>query len=294
MTRLQANILLLAAAVLWGGCNFAQQTILGHMGPIAASGLRAAIAALVVLPLALRSEPGRAPLDPDGLRLAVEAVASFGAAMTLMQAAFGLTSVTNASFFGNTSTVITPALALLVMGARVPLLAWPAGALCLVGIVMMGGGAVATLNAGDLLSLAAAVFYAYWMVALTEFVSRHGRACLITVWQFAAVAIVCLPAALLAEAPSLAGIAAAWPELLLLGVVSTGGGYLLMGLAQKRATASETAVIISLEAVFGAAGAWLVLGETFTSLTLVGATLILIGVVVVQLPVPALALSRKR
>ena len=53
MTRVQANLLLLVAAGLWGFGNVAQKTVLEHLDPLSAVGLRCLIAAALVGPLVL-------------------------------------------------------------------------------------------------------------------------------------------------------------------------------------------------------------------------------------------------
>ena len=148
----------------------------------------------------------------------------------------------------------------------------------------MSGGRLGALNAGDALSLASAACFAVWMVTLCEFVTRHGRAGHLTLIQFGATALICVPWGLATEAPLLTEINAALPELLFIGVVSTAGGYLLQAIAQSHTSASEAAVIVSAEAVFGAMGAMLLLGETLDGSRALGALLIIGGIILVQLP----------
>ncbi|MFN4156619.1 MAG: EamA family transporter [Paracoccaceae bacterium] len=49
MSRAQANLLLMAAAALWGFGNVAQKTVLEHLDPFSAVGLRCLIGGLVIL-----------------------------------------------------------------------------------------------------------------------------------------------------------------------------------------------------------------------------------------------------
>ena len=53
MTRVQANLILLLAAAIWGGGFVAQSTAMQNIGPFWFVGLRFGIAALAVLPFAL-------------------------------------------------------------------------------------------------------------------------------------------------------------------------------------------------------------------------------------------------
>src|SRR5262245_44530887 len=51
LSRIHADLLLLLAAAFWGFGNVAQKTVLEHLDPLSAVGLRCLIAGLVVLPL---------------------------------------------------------------------------------------------------------------------------------------------------------------------------------------------------------------------------------------------------
>ena len=53
MTRLQANLLLTAIAVVWASAFVAQNLGMKAIGPVAFTGIRFLLGALVVLPLAI-------------------------------------------------------------------------------------------------------------------------------------------------------------------------------------------------------------------------------------------------
>ncbi|MCG8512350.1 MAG: DMT family transporter, partial [Rhodospirillales bacterium] len=52
MTRLQANLLLMVTAVIWGSTFTVQQLAMQHIGPMLYTGARFLLGALVVLPFA--------------------------------------------------------------------------------------------------------------------------------------------------------------------------------------------------------------------------------------------------
>jgi drug/metabolite transporter (DMT)-like permease len=280
MRRAQANGLLLLTALLWGSGNVAQKTVLEDIGPLTAVGLRCLIAALVLAPLVIRADIR--PKAGAG-KCAVVVIATFTLAVTLYQVAAGLTTVTNAGFLVNTATVITPIAAWLLLRQRAGIMVWPAAGLTLLGAYMMSAGAFAKFNLGDGLALASAVFYSLWMIYLGLFVMHYGTAGFITVMQFLAAGLACLAIGLMLEPISLKGLWAALPELLMLGVISTGAGYLLQAIAQCHTSASEAAVIVSGEAIFGALCAFLLLGESLDARGVVGAVLIMGGIATVQL-----------
>lgn len=282
MSRAEANGLLIIAALPWGAGNVAQKTALDDIGPFTAIGLRCLIASLVRLPITLRLGKLGSGFGPGSVHSASVVVATFAIAATLYQVSAGLTSVTNAGFLVNASTVLTPAAAFMLLRHRPAVMLWPAAALTLTGAFLMSGGSMTHFNAGDGFALASAALYSLWMIAPGEFVKRYGNACLLMLAQFMVTGCACLAIGLCFEPGSVANLQNAMPELIFLGVVSTGIGYLLQAIAQSHTSASEAAVIISGEAVFGALCAFLLLGERLDITGFIGACLIFAGILTMQ------------
>jgi drug/metabolite transporter (DMT)-like permease len=246
--------------------------------------LRCAIACAVVLPFVARHRHAIKAIDRQGWVLASVSCLAFAAAVTLLQMGYGLTSVTNAGFLVNATALFVPFAAWLLLRKRPPAGVFAAGAVTIAGAYLLSGGGLATINAGDTICLASAGCYSIWMIALGEFARRYGQACLLTALQFAVTAIVMLPFALAFDNPAEADFLGALPELAMLGVASTGFAYLLLNVAQKHASASEAAIIVSAEALFGAAGGMLFLGEKLDASGWTGAVLIMAGILAVQIP----------
>jgi drug/metabolite transporter (DMT)-like permease len=284
MSRTFANFLLVVAAICWGTGNVAQQTVLEHIGPFLTTALKSLIAAIVILPFCLRPEIARTALNRSAMLLGFTVVSSFAVATILMQIAYGLTTVTNAGFLINTATVLTPIIAWVFLGHQPSNTIWFAAFVTLIGALLMGGGHIGTMTAGDLLCLAAAVCFAIWMISLGAFVMRYGRSGLVTLAQFVATSMICTPLALTFETSSLSSIYVAMPELFYIGIVSTGCAYFLQAIAQRHTSSCEAAVIVSAEAIFGAATAMLILSEQLNTQRATGAFLIIASIILVQLP----------
>ncbi|MEP7173209.1 MAG: DMT family transporter [Aestuariivirga sp.] len=284
MKRGQANQLLLIAAILWGAGNVAQQTILEHIGPFLAVGLRCAIACLVILPFAFAANTMTRTREMTEDRSGILAILSFTIAITVQQIGFAYTTVTNAGFIVNTTAVATPLLAWVLLRRRPESKIWPAAALSFFGAALLSGGSLGGINLGDVLCFISAIFFSLWMIYLGEFVTRNGNAVQLTLAQFSLAGFICISLSFLLETISFDSIEAALPELLTLGVFSTGVAFLLQSFAQKYTSAGEAAVITSGEAVFGAVGAAIYLGERLGVLAGAGAALVLVGVLILQIP----------
>jgi drug/metabolite transporter (DMT)-like permease len=292
MSRATANLLLLLAALCWGSGNVAQKTILADIGPFTAIGFRCLLACLSIAPFCWwkeRPKPPRVRAAPWELPVIL---ALFAASVTLMQIGYGGTSVTNAGFLVNTTTVMTPIIAWALFRDLPNIMLAPAVVMTLIGIALLGGGEFTALTWGDYFSLAAAFAFSMWIVLLGRYVERTGRPLFVSVQQFAATGMVCMMIGLAVEPVSLAAVANAAPEILYLAIVSTAIPYALQAIAQQYTSSSIAAVLMSAEALFGAIAAQLLLGEFLTPVAMLGAALLMAGILVVQAPVPRLPQRR--
>lgn len=273
-------IMLLLAAAFWGSGNIANKTLLADIGPITALALRGAIAAVIVLPFV---KMDRAPCLVPGYWFSAARVSGlFLAAAAFQQAAFQWTTVTNAGFLVNTCAILTPLLAWVFLKERPDGKVVVAALITLAGAWMMCGGAMlaSVINPGDLACLISAAFYAGWAIALGHHAMRYGRPLMTAAVQFAVTAVVLAPFALSFERPTLAGVVAAGPEVMYLAVFCTAGACVLTTIAQRRVPASVAVILLSLESVFGAAAAFVILDERPAVAVIAGGVLMLLAVLV--------------
>lgn len=134
---------------------------------------------------------------------------------------------------------------------------------------------------GDLLVLIGAVLWAVHMLLLGRLSPGRDPVRLAFV-QFMACAALSGLAALLFETTTAAGLRAALPAILFTGILSVGVGYTLQVAGQRHAPPADTAIILSLEAVFAVLGGWLLLNEQLTARALFGCGLMLGGIIISQ------------
>lgn len=274
--------------------------MLDDLGPLTAVGLRCLIGALAVLPFVwfeLRAHRAsvNAPWRIGELRGIIEVAVLFAGAITLQQAAYQTSTVTNASFLVSTTTVMTPLAVWLLLKTRPAMAIWIAVAAAFTGAILMAGGSLSTMTTGDWLCLGSAALYSIWFVRLGQVVVATGRPTLVTLAGFALAGGLCLAIGLLSEPVTLERIELALPALLFLGVFATGFAYGLQAIAQQFASACVAAVLTSAESVFGAAAAALLLGERLTAPMWLGAVLVVVAIFAAQrVPVSAIAPIRRR
>ncbi|HEX8047679.1 DMT family transporter [Rhizobium sp.] len=292
MTRIQANLVLLLAAAIWGSGFVAQSTAMKAIGPFWFISLRFAVATLVVLPFVWKEKrKAEKPLTRrNWLSFAFTGVALFGGAAT-QQLGLLTTTVTNSSFITGLYVVFVPLIAVVFLRRQPHWVIWPAALTALSGIYLLSGGSFSQLTPGDFLTVVCAVFWAVQITLAGSSVRETGRPLAISATQFAVTAVLALIVAALVEPISFAAIKAALGEILYLGIFSSGLAFALQVIGQRYTTPPQAAIILSSEAVFGASLAALLLGETIGPQGYVGCALMFTAMLAVEL-VPELTRRR--
>ena len=292
MTRLQANLILLVTAAIWGAGFVAQDTAMQHMGPLWFVGLRFLVAFFVALPLAIR-ENRRATKPFAGREMRI----FFIIGLTLFAGAstqqFGLltTSVTNSSFLTGLYVIIVPLLSVVVLRKMPHWIIWPAAILAVTGIYYLSGGSIAQLSAGDLLTIVCAVFWGTQVLLVGIFAPGSERPMALSAIQFLVCGLGGLACAIAFEPITLDGIRAALPEILYAGLFSSGIAFILQIVGQRWTTAPQAAIFLSSESLFGALFGAALLGERIGPMGYVGCGMIFIAMILVEI-VPELGKSK--
>jgi drug/metabolite transporter (DMT)-like permease len=248
-----------------------------HVGPLAFIAARGAVAALALAPFAWREQAGTsvAPAArPSFWGVATLGGIAFFVAAWLQQAGIRTATVTNTSFLTALYVVLTPFVAWTWTGKVPSLAVWPAVALSGFGTWLLGGGGtLSALGTGDWLVALSALFWAIHVV-ITGRAARFGRPIGFTAVQFAVVAALAASGCALFETTTLAGLAGAAPDILYVGLLSSALTFTILTVALQYTPPSEAAVIVSMETVFAALAAYLVLGERLPAAGWLGAALI--------------------
>jgi drug/metabolite transporter (DMT)-like permease len=188
-----------------------------------------------------------------------------------------------ASLIIASAPAITAIVARFLAGEHFPPLGWLGSALSFagVGLIVIGDGAQLGLNPSALLILLSALVTALFFV-LQKPVLRRYRAVEVTAFATWA-GTVPLLAFLPGFGADVAGAGAA-PLLaaVYIGIFPSALAYTIFAYALSKAPASLVTVYLYTVPIFSLLFAWLVLGEVPTWLTLVGGTVVVVGIVVVN------------
>jgi drug/metabolite transporter (DMT)-like permease len=282
MSRLNADIALLFAAAVWGVAFVFQKSAMDHIGPLAFIAARGAVAALALAPLALREGNRANSVDSLGfLRIAIAGGTLFFIAAWLQQAGLRTATVTNTGFLTALYVVFTPFIAWAWSGKTPNRIVWPAAALSAVGTWLLGGASVSAFSRGDMLVALSAIFWAIHVV-ITGRASPYRRPIAYTAIQFATVGALATLASSLLEQTTLAGLRSAAIDIAYVGLLSSALTFTILTVALQHTPPSEAAVIVSMETVFAAGAAYLLLGELLGATGWIGAALILGATLLLQ------------
>lgn len=284
MTRVQANLLLLLAAAIWGGGFVAQSTAMHAIGPYWFIGLRFIVATIVILPFVwLESRKAAAPVSPRHWRAFILiGLALFGGAVT-QQIGLLTTTVTNSSFITGLYVVFVPLIAVAVLRRPPHWIVWPAALMALTGIFLLSGGALSHLTFGDLLTVICAVFWAIQITLAGTAVSESGRPLTLSAVQFAVTGVAGVAVAVFVEPITFDAVRGALTEILYVGIFSSGLAFALQVIGQRYTTSSQAAIFLSSEALFGASLGALILGETISPIGYLGCGLMFFAMLLVEL-----------
>ena len=290
MTRLQADLCLGLTAIIWGSAFIAQKTVMAHIGPFTFSGLRFALSALCVLPLALR-EQKIAPVlanKPNWLKLAGLCLGIIGGVL-LQQYAMVTASVTNGGMLTGLYVVLVPIALTLVFRRRQSPVIWAAASLSVIGMWLLtttGESGFAMPQLGDLLLIASATSFAFQVILMGMILETMQRPMKLCLLQYGAVAIVAGLLALLFERQTIEvlwpALQVALPAIIYAGVISGGIAYTLQAIAQQHTPASDAAIIMGGEGLVAALCGIILLNEPITARIGLGCLAIIIAILVVE------------
>jgi drug/metabolite transporter (DMT)-like permease len=295
LTRSQANLLLLAVALIWGSAFVAQAQGMAGVEPLTFTGIRFLLGVCIVAPLAWRDLRiiSRRPVRLQ--RRDVLGVLALGLLLTLgavfQQIGITSTTVTNAGFLTALYVPLVPLISWLIMRVRPHWSVWPTSIGCLIGTWMLSGAGGVDLGVGDAWVIASSLFWALHVLFVGRVAERIAAPFLVACGQFLVCGIVCLLWASLTETISLEGIRLAALPIIYTGVVSVGFAYTGQVVGQRYAAAADAAIILSAETLFAAFFGFMMMGDRLTAMGIAGCALIFVCIVAVQM-MPLMAYRR--
>jgi drug/metabolite transporter (DMT)-like permease len=282
---LPVAVLILVTAI-WG-ITFVQIKDALELYPLFAFlAVRFAIAvAVLAVPAARRVRS----LGRDGAVAGLLLGSLLAAGYALQTAGLERTTVSAAGFVTGMYVVLTPVFGYVLFRMRAPREVWLGVALAVLGLAMLSGVSAGS-TVGDLLVLAGAALYALQIALMERFAPRYDPLAFTTAEMAAAFvgfAVVAVAAGQV-EVPHGATV---WAALLVTGIFASAFAFLVQAWAQQRTSATQTALVFSLEPVWAGIFGFALAGDRLGAIGWAGCAVILAGIAVSE-PAAARTLAR--
>ncbi|TWI48994.1 threonine/homoserine efflux transporter RhtA [Pseudomonas duriflava] len=193
------------------------------------------------------------------------------------------TSVTNSAFITGLDVLLIPLFKWSIFKKPVPKRVWLSCVIALTGLYLIVARNGLHLNVGDLWTMACAIFFASYVLSVGYFSNKHD-AMLTVVIALAVCSLGCLFAAMLDKrAIWVPAEPFFWRGVLFASLFATAYMYAVQSAAQRYLEEEKVALTYLCEPVFAAFAGMLLLGESLSLRTVIGAVFILTALVLAEI-----------
>lgn len=266
---------LILTTLIWGSSFVILKSALDSITPLWVLAIRFSGAAILMLIACL---PRLKKLDKRYVTGGCLMGLCLAAAYILQTYGLVYTTPGKNAFLTTTYCILVPFLYWAISGKRPDKYNIIAAVVCLVGVGFVCLGNDLSINIGDMLTILCGLFYGLHII-VTSRTAENRDPVIITMLQFATAAVICFIGAVLFEpAPHDIG-SGTWLSIAYMTFICTGLCYILQTVGQKYTPPSQTAVILTLESVFGSAISVILGVESLTFNIALGFFLIFIAII---------------
>ena len=288
MSKSLSLISALLCTFIWGTTFIAQDTGMDKIGPLTFNGARFLIGFLSILPIALIFENSKIVKQINSNKVEFfKLLFWIGLFLFLgtfvQQAALLYTDIANAAFFTVFYVPMVPIILFIFYKKKIHWSIWPSAALCVAGVYLLSDFSNATVRFGDSLVILCAFFWSLHIIFIGKFIKIFDIPLFFGALQALVVSSFSFLFGFFFEDIYFANILNESVSIIYAGVLSGGIAFTLQIYAQKNISPSPSAIIFSLESVFAAVAAWLILDQFLNINNIIGCSFILIGVIFSQI-----------
>ena len=288
----------LLCTFIWGTTFIAQDTGMDTIGPLTFNAVRFLVGFISIIPIAFIFESKKIVNEINNnkklfLKLSFWIGLFLFLGTFLQQAALLYTDVANAAFFTVFYVPMVPIILFMFYSKKIHWSIWPSVLLCVAGVYLLTDFTDATVRFGDGLVILCALFWALHIIFIGKFTQNFNIPLFFGALQGLIVSLFSFLFAIFFEDISIINILNESASIIYAGVLSGGIAFTLQIYAQKKIAPAPSAIIFSLEGVFAAIAAWIILDQILGLNNLIGCFLILVGVIISQ-TLPEINISKSK
>ncbi|MDK2823341.1 MAG: hypothetical protein PWQ67_2472 [Clostridia bacterium] len=279
MHPLLADLSLLLVALMWGLTFPAVKGALAGISPFAFLTIRFSIACIF---LALFYPKSLLHINKNTIKAGVIIGTVLFAGYGFQTVGLKYTTASNAAFITGLAVVLVP-LINIPFNKKLPNKITLMGAIsAAIGLGLLTLNNDFTINIGDLLIFFCAISFATHIVLVSKYAPQMDSG-LLAIIQIAVVAIFSEIVTLNIETFPSSFTKEVWIALAICAIPGTSLAYWIQNKVQQYTSPTRTAIIFSMEPVFGALFAYLWMGEILTNRGLIGSGFVLLGILIAEL-----------
>lgn len=294
----KGTLIILLASLLWGLAFVVQARAADKVPPFTFNCLRSFIAAVFLFAvikiknISGKKQNSKAKMPNTKLLIISSCICGILLALSTNLQQFGIalypTGVAveaRSGFLTALYVIIVPILSIFAKNKISPVI-WFSAALAVLGFYMLCLFEGASgFYLGDALMILCAVTFSLHIIAVDKYCDIIGGIRL-SAFQFVFCGIISGLFSVIFELNSISieNILSVIPEILYMGVISSGIAYTLQIIGQKYAEPAVASLTMSLESVFAALGGWIISGNALKTNEIIGCLLVFAAIIFAQIP----------
>ena len=275
---------LVVCTFIWGTTFVAQDSGMDNIGPFTFNSVRFFVGFLAVSPFFFFFEKKKIKIEKSKFYKLIIPVGFFlflGTAF--QQVALIYTDIANAAFFTIFYVPMVPIIVYFLFADKLHWSIWPSVFACVLGGYLLSDISNSVVRLGDTLVFIGAIFWALHIIYIGKIINQFDLPFFIAMLQNLIVALLSFLLVVMFEEIDFAKIKLETIEILYAGILSGGAAFALQLFGQRNISAAPAAIVMSLEGVFAAIAAWIILNQILGINNIIGCSLILGGVLLSQL-----------
>ena len=281
-------VCLVVCTFIWGTTFIAQDTGMDNIGPFTFNFVRFLVGFFAVAPFVLLFEKKKINEQIKDkknkfYKLIIPVSIFLFLATALQQVSLLYTDVANSAFFTIFYVLMVPIIVYFLFSEKLHWSIWPSVLACVIGGYFLSDIGDATIRLGDSLVLIGALFWALHIIYIGKIIDQFDLPFFIALMQNLIVATLSFILVIIFEEFDFSKIKLETIEILYAGILSGGAAFALQLFGQRNISAAPAAIIMSLEGVFAAIAAWIILNQILGLNNIIGCMLIFGGILLSQL-----------